>query len=134
MLLSSVACAAWCVSLPTFGDNNERVKHFRNSTKRYHGSGNIFVSVLIIISLICGSIWFETMSGQCNQSMKHIWSVLLHNRWNVFVGAEEYVTWEIAPGKLADGSVVDVWGRKDYVDWAMPGKIKIYTTNGYCSK
>ena len=46
---------------------------------------------------------------------------MLHNRWNVFVGAEEYVTWEIAPGKLQDGSVVGVWGNKDRVDWTMPG-------------
>ena len=33
----------------------------------------------------------------------------------------EYVTWEIAPGRLADGSVVDVWGRKHNVEWDMPG-------------
>jgi len=46
---------------------------------------------------------------------------LLHNRWNVFVGAEEYVTWEIAPGELADGSIVDVWGRRDVVSWDLPG-------------
>ena len=32
-----------------------------------------------------------------------------------------YVTWEIAPGLLEDGSVVDVWGRRDHVDWTMPG-------------
>lgn len=50
--------------------------------------------------MILGSIWFETMSGECNQSMKHIWSVLLHNRWNVFVGAEEYVTWLVLFVKL----------------------------------
>jgi hypothetical protein len=32
-----------------------------------------------------------------------------------------YVTWEIAPGLLADGSIVDVWGQKDDVDWNLPG-------------
>ena len=32
-----------------------------------------------------------------------------------------YVTWEIAPGKLADGSVVDVWSKSDTVSWEMPG-------------
>jgi len=32
-----------------------------------------------------------------------------------------YVTWEIAPGLLADGSIVDVWGRKEEVDWRLPG-------------
>ena len=53
--------------------------------------------------------------------MQTIWSTLLHNRWNVFIGAEEYVTWEIAPGLLADGSVVDVWGRRNAVDWSLPG-------------
>jgi hypothetical protein len=31
------------------------------------------------------------------------------------------VTWEIAPGRLADGSVVDVWSKRDEVDWTMPG-------------
>jgi hypothetical protein len=28
---------------------------------------------------------------------------------------------EIAPGRLADGSVVDVWGRSNVVYWDMPG-------------
>jgi hypothetical protein len=54
--------------------------------------------------------------------MEHIWSSLLHNRWNVFIGAEEYVTWEIAPGRLLDGSIVDVWSKADTgVSWDMPG-------------
>jgi len=152
VLLSSVACAAWCVFLPTYRGDNENgneedngngINNNRNdknghdnkgseegnangttspSTCTHHNRNQIsIISYLVIIPLVCGCIWFETISEECNQSMKHIWSVLLHNRWNVFVGAEEYVTWEIAPGKLADGSVVDVWGRKDYVEWAMPG-------------
>lgn len=33
----------------------------------------------------------------------------------------QYVTWEIAPGRLRDGSVVDIWGKSDFVNWAMPG-------------
>ncbi len=146
-LLSSVACAAWCVFLPTYsGDDIDgtsastsasasatRATATATTTKTTETSAPArgqritsliatLVPYLIITPMVCGCIWFETMSGECNQSMKHIWSVLLHNRWNVFVGAEEYVTWEIAPGKLADGSVVDVWGRKEYVDWEMPGK------------
>ena len=32
----------------------------------------------------------------------------------------QYVTWEIAPGRLQDGSVVDVWGRTEVVNWNMP--------------
>jgi hypothetical protein len=32
-----------------------------------------------------------------------------------------YVTWEIAPGRLLDGSIVDVWSKSDAVSWDMPG-------------
>jgi hypothetical protein len=38
-----------------------------------------------------------------------------------FTSPIQYVTWEIAPGRLRDGSVVDVWGRSDEVNWMMPG-------------
>jgi len=36
-------------------------------------------------------------------------ALLLHNRWDVFQSAEDYVVWEIAPARLSDGSVVDLW-------------------------
>ena len=102
VLLSLVACVAWCMFLPegvgntdlgislavserrhlaaTIKIDNTRPKSFMKK----HG-----VSALIIGMFVCGNIWFETMSDQCNQSMEHIWSTLLHCRWNVFVGAEE---------------------------------------------
>eukprot|EP00751_Fragilariopsis_kerguelensis_P020483 CAMPEP_0170886106 /NCGR_PEP_ID=MMETSP0734-20130129/36437_1 /TAXON_ID=186038 /ORGANISM="Fragilariopsis kerguelensis, Strain L26-C5" /LENGTH=216 /DNA_ID=CAMNT_0011271965 /DNA_START=741 /DNA_END=1391 /DNA_ORIENTATION=+ len=75
-------------------------------------------------SSITWYIWFETIGAGCDsvtESSRLIWSTLLQNRWNVFIGAEEYVTWEIALGRLKDGSVVDVWGRTDVVNWNMPG-------------
>ena len=118
-LLSSVACAAWCVFIPPSEEDLSGSQS--RGTRKINKGVSSKVAALVIIPMALGSFWFETMSGECNQSMKHIWSTLLHNRWNVFIGAEEYVTWEIAPGRLADGSVVDVWGRQDYVDWDMPG-------------
>ena len=124
VLLSSVACAAWCAFLPPIKSDLE-VAPSAKGTKKNRRKASVGVSsktsALILIPMIAGCIWFETLSAECNQSMKHIWSTLLHNRWNVFIGAEEYVTWEIAPGRLANGSVVDVWGRKKDVDWQMPG-------------
>jgi len=122
VLLSSIACAAWCVFLPPAeGDVTSTPSGATGKKRKVVGGTTSKISVLVILPMVIGSIWFETMSEECNQSMKHIWSTVLHNRWNVFIGAEEYVTWEIAPGRLADGSVVDVWGRKDNVDWQMPG-------------
>ena len=133
VLLSLVACVAWCIFLPegvgddllgllssssssssspspspssssshspsrggTSGSGEERERE-ANGKGSCSSEGGGFLSIvkrhgmstLAILSFISGSVWFETMSAQCNQSMEHIWSTLLHNRWNVFVGAEE---------------------------------------------
>lgn len=144
VLLGSVACVAWCVFLPegvgsdvsglvssrgrSGGVSASAVGHGDNGRVKNDGASNgksyikkHGISAIIIGTFICGSLWFETLSEDCSQSMEHIWSTLLHNRWNVFVGAEEYVTWEIAPGRLNDGSIVDVWSKSDAVSWEMPG-------------
>jgi hypothetical protein len=52
--------------------------------------------------------------------LSHTLMVLLGNRWNVFGPAEPHVTWEIAPGRLADGSVVEVWRAHEAVSWSIP--------------
>lgn len=149
ILLSSVACVAWCLFLPegvgrdindliswsvssvsnvdVIKTNDNSASKQKTSSTSVSSSFSLIIkqhglSTIILLTFISGSIWFETMSTQCNQSMEHIWSSLLHNRWNVFIGAEEYVTWEIAPGRLLDGSIVDVWSKSDTgVSWDMPG-------------
>lgn len=113
-LLSFVACVAWFAFLPVGWERT--MSKAAPSSKLWN-----LVSIVLIGSMIVGNVWLDTLSRACDQSTKHIWSTLLHNRWNVFVGAEEYVTWEIAPGLLADGSIVDVWGRRDDVTWSLPG-------------
>ena len=52
---------------------------------------------------------------------------VFHNRWNVFAGSEEHVTWEIFPGRLQNGSIVDgltVW--KSNVDKRFEGVEECY--------
>lgn len=103
VLLSSIACVAWCIFLPegvgadlglsstrsrsenggAVSVNGKRNKQSQSLLKKYG------LSALIISTFIAGSFWFELFSESCNQSMEHIWSTLLHNRWNVFIGAEE---------------------------------------------
>ena len=46
--------------------------------------------------------------------------MLLGNRWNVYGPANDEVTWEVAPGRLRDGRVVDVWRETDVVSWDVP--------------
>ena len=124
VLLSLAACVSWIVFLPLqhqpIASTTNKNPFEPSGGKRWH----YCYQALFILPFVFGSIWLDTMSIQCSsghQAMTHIWSTLLHNRWNVFTGAEEYVTWEIAPGRLADGSIVDVWGRfSTNVDWNMP--------------
>jgi len=118
-LLSSVACISWWIYYhPTESSSPVSSSSF---TKTKSSS---YIQLLFILPFIIGSIWFEQLSNECTQSMEHIWSTLLHNRWNVFTGAEEYVTWEIAPGKLYNGMIVDVWSNTYNVSWFMPGTIE----------
>jgi hypothetical protein len=115
-LLSFVACTAWCLFLP-IGSTTEPSSHQQQQPRRvFH-----LVSFVLIGSMAVGNLLLGLEAGICSQSVKHIWSTLLHNRWNVFVGAEEYVTWEIAPGLLEDGSIVDIWSRTNEVNWSLPG-------------
>jgi hypothetical protein len=92
VVLSLVACCAWCIFLPEgVGDRIGLAQKERNDNTRSQSpdrKGSI-IAAFAIAAFVSGSVWFETISEQCNQSHKHIWSTLLHNRWNVFVGAEE---------------------------------------------
>jgi hypothetical protein len=141
VLLSLVACSVCLVFLPLGW-----TRACRNLDTKSNGRLSL-ISKILILSMAGGCVWLEVFSESCDQSVKHIWSTVLHNRWNVFVGSEEYVTvalfivwrvslflltctqiyvfryvtWEIAPGRLADGSIVDVWGRSNTVDWRLPG-------------
>ena len=119
-LLSFVACVPWWTYLP-LGLFPAMFQTPRLATIQYPSKLGGSVATVVISSLALGTIWLATLSSVCDQSVKHIWSTILHNRWNVFVGAEEYVSWEIAPGLLADGSVVDVWSKSTQVSWEMPG-------------
>jgi uncharacterized membrane protein YphA (DoxX/SURF4 family) len=136
-LLSYVACCAWMVFLPMGwkkdGDNATGGGG-ENGTRGNDGPGTLrspvslgsklgsLVTLIMVSAMVGGNVWFETIATGCStESLRLIWSTLLQNRWNVFIGAEEYVTWEIAPGRLQDGSIVDVWGRTDVVNWNMPG-------------
>jgi hypothetical protein len=113
-LLSFVACTPWITFLPMSSSSSIATKI------TYSGIGSTVLSLFSIGGMVAGSFWLSRSCDQ-NAAVTHIWSTLLHNRWNVFVGAEEYVTWEIAPGQLRNGSIVDVWGRRDTVTWDLPG-------------
>jgi hypothetical protein len=120
-LLSLIAITPWTLFLPITMPKSDR--HNDNTTVGTITTSNrstTIVSLLFLVPMIVGCIWFETMSANCDQSVEHVWSTMFHNRWNVFVGAEEYVTWEIAPGLLSDQTVVDIWRGSTNVSWTLP--------------
>jgi xanthine/uracil/vitamin C permease (AzgA family) len=57
-------------------------------------AGEMFDDLGIVIPIGISSA--ATMSTQCNQSMEHIWSTLLHNRWNVFIGCRRNTSQRIS--------------------------------------
>ncbi len=67
-----------------------------------------------------------TMSTQCNQSMEHIWSVLLHNRWNVFVGCGRNTSQRI----LRLASVADLSENSDMAKKACEARLKAQAGRG----
>jgi hypothetical protein len=87
-LLSYAACAAWCVFLPIGWEAAASAPIQRPATTTKSKVGFV-VSALFVGALAGGNIWFETIGDCSTGSLSSIWSTLLQNRWNVFVGAEE---------------------------------------------
>lgn len=91
VLLSLVACSAWCVFLPIGWKDAASARRQPATARKRIG---LLVSTIMVGGMAAGNVWFETIGTDCTtESLRQIWSTLLQNRWNVFVGAEEYVTW-----------------------------------------
>jgi hypothetical protein len=89
VLLSLVACSVCLVFLPLGWTGACGRRNDLDDTK---SNGRLsLISKILILSMAGGCVWLEVFSESCDQSVKHIWSTVLHNRWNVFVGSEEYV-------------------------------------------
>lgn len=77
--------------------------------------------MLALVGVACA---YSGFSGrrECLTATSSPLSALFHNRWNVFSGSDTTVTWEVMPGKLVDGSTIDVWAREAPIDWNRPRK------------
>jgi len=99
VLLSYIACCAWCFFLP-IGWKDAALARRRPTTAR--NRLGLLLSTILVGGIAAGNIWFETIGTDCSTgSLRKIWSTLLQNRWNVFIGAEEYVTWYDNPSFTA---------------------------------
>ena len=91
VLLSFVACVAWFIFLP-IGWELEHHELTRRSPSGWKGRIGRFISIVLVGGMVGGNIWYETIGTGCSSgNLRQIWSTLLQNRWNVFIGAEEYV-------------------------------------------
>lgn len=86
-----------------------------------------FACSVLVGAFAIGSVWHQlsdfgapACAASATDAALLLQSTLLHNRWNVFTGAEPYVVWEVAPARLDDGSIVDVWRGTDHVSWEVP--------------
>ena len=93
VLLSYIACAAWCPFLPIGWESAAKAPRRRWTQQARLG---LILSTLFVGGMAGANVWFETIGTDCSTgSLRQIWSTLLQNRWNVFIGAEEYVTWYV---------------------------------------
>ncbi len=87
-------------------------------------AGEMFDDLGIVIPI--GISAAATMITQCNQSMEHIWSTLLHNLWNVFVGCGCNTSQRIS--RLA--SVADLSKNSDMEKKACEARLKAQAGRG----
>lgn len=130
--LSIVAMVSWIPFLPEVlfdGVVDQEQDGIDNSSRRSSSSSNprstfsisqLPLPIMLVFIGLC--VHYERHSGlACSQNgASTLKSVLFNNRWNVFIGAETYVTWEICPAKLANGKIVDLWKRGGQVTWHVP--------------
>ena len=95
-LLSFVTCVPWFTFWPSWellSTENSDTKTLTSAPQQQQSHS--IISTIIVLSLITGSLWFEIwLANDCQtESQQHICSTLLHDRWNVVIVAEEYVTW-----------------------------------------
>ena len=112
-LLSLFAAAAWLFALPL----DPPAKRSRRDASSTSGD---WARVLVLAAFGAACLSHERFSRQCQDARRSPLSAVFHNRWNVFAGSEDHVTWEIFPARRLDGSTVDLWNYGAPVSWTMP--------------
>ena len=142
VLLSSAACIAWIPfldgplsprdrSLPESeggSEGEERQAEAAASRRRLDPPSDVSQSKAPSVLIGCVALlslhhqWSGLGGTGCEgrTGSDALRTLVLHQRWNVFSSAESYVVWEIAPARLSDGSVVDIWRETDEVAWSVP--------------
>ena len=140
-LLSFTACVAWAVFLPPFSAAAPPPKAAANAESAKADPGmpsgaahlaasaepkaSAVFSPSLLLCFVLATAGYHLMPsrlGTCSAAGdgERLWSALLNNRWNAFTSIEDHVTWYIAPAKLADGAVVDIWAHGAPVSWEVP--------------
>jgi hypothetical protein len=110
-LLSAFACAAWLFVEPPLPSKGRKASSYRE-----------WCGVVVIVLFSGASIAHGVLDmASCRDATQQPLQSIFHNRWNVFAGAEDHVTWEIMPARLHSGEIVDLWSQKP-VTWKQPEK------------
>lgn len=110
-LLSAFACGAWLFVEPPLPAKGRKVSSYRD-----------WGGVIVVLLFSAGSLAHGLMDmAACRDATQQPLQSIFHNRWNVFAGAEDHVTWEIMPARTRNGAIVDLWSAKP-VSWAQPPK------------
>ena len=120
MLLSAVAAAALVLWLDVAWPQPEPSSEGRSPRTWNDGARTMCLALLLGCGMLYEISRELAVPLRCSAELAQTLQVLLGNRWNVFGPAAPHVTWEIAPGRLADGSVVEVWRAAEQISWSVP--------------
>jgi len=110
-LLSAFACAAWLFVEPPPQAKGRKQSSYRD-----------WCGVFVIVLFSFGSIAHGVLDmASCRDATQQPLQAIFHNRWNVFAGAEDHVTWEIMPARTHSGAIVDLWSQPVWKSTSVSG-------------
>jgi hypothetical protein len=110
-LLSAFACAAWLFVEPPLPAKEQKRASYRD-----------WCGVVVIVLFSFGSIAHGVLDmASCRDATQEPLKAVFHNRWNVFAGAEDHVTWEIMPARTRSGEIVDLWSQPVWKSTSVSG-------------
>eukprot|EP00434_Breviolum_minutum_P045032 symbB.v1.2.040291.t1/scaffold7126.1/size13177/1 len=124
MAIGFVAIATWLALLPQPHQPHASVKGSKRCQDAMLGdvaNGHARLGFGDTVALCwCLASFGFALSGLPSQPGP-IPTVLLLNRWQVFSGAERTMNWEVAPARLANGDIVNLWTWQN-VSFAKPSR------------
>eukprot|EP00440_Ansanella_granifera_P015659 gb/GFBE01017011.1/.p1 GENE.gb/GFBE01017011.1/~~gb/GFBE01017011.1/.p1 ORF type:complete len:517 (+),score=79.39 gb/GFBE01017011.1/:1-1551(+) len=124
--IGAIACVSWLALRPrTVWERTEDSAAVQHGASYEHDkvqsaawSSQFSTPARVAVIFVVSCCLFE-MSGVKTRPGP-VPTVLLLNRWRVFTGADRSLNWEVAPARLTNGSIIDIWSWQQQINFEKP--------------